>query len=132
LFSDLFLPGSLSTVILIEEMETFMTKIKLACIALIMLGMVPASSVWAGRGHGHGHNHHGHHRHHHNHGGGHGGYGLAIGMGLLGYGLGYLSNRAPSYPPQYGYPSAGYAPGYGYAPVIVPPAPPVYIQQGWR
>jgi len=117
-------------------MENFMTKTKLACVALIIAALIPASSVWAGRGHGH-HNH-GHRHHHHSHGhhhggnhGGYGGYGLAIGMGLLGYGLGYLSNRAPSYPPAYGYPSAGYAQAYGYPPVVVQPAPPVYIQRGW-
>lgn len=117
-----------------------MTKTKLASVALIIAVLIPASSVWAGRGHGHHnhaqrHHHHsqGHHHHRGNHGGhgGHRGYGLAIGMGLLGYGLGYLSNRAPSYPPAYGYPSAGYAPAYGYPPVVVQPAPPVYIQQGW-
>ena len=96
-----------------------MRKIRSMCLALILLGIFPASSVWAGRGHGH--HHHGHHRHHG------GGYGLALGMGLLGYGLGYYGGRTPSY----GYaPNYGYTPNYGYAPAVaVPAAPPVYIQQ---
>ena len=103
-----------------------MKTIKLMCVALLLLGSIPSTPVWAGGGHGH-------HGHHHRHGGGYGGYGLALGMGLLGYGLGYYSNRAPAYPPAYGYPPVGYAPGYGYPPAVaVPPAqPPVYIQQQW-
>ncbi len=111
-----------------------MGKMKLMCAALMLLGSVPLAS--AGRGHGH-HGHHNHGHHHHRHGGGHGGYGLALGMGLLGYGLGYYGNRAPYYPPsygygnQYGYPPVGYAPNYGYAQpygyapaVVAPPAHP--------
>lgn len=112
-----------------------MRKIKLMCVALILVGSIPSSPVWAGRGHGHhGHHHHGHHNHgHHHHRGGYGGIGLALGMGLLGFGLGYYGGRAPSHPPAYGYPPAGYPPsGYGYAPRYSPPAPPVYIQQQWR
>ena len=109
-------------------METKMKTIRLMCVALILLGSIPSTPVWAGRGHGN----HGHHHGHHRHGGSYGGYGLALGMGLLGYGLGYYSNRAPAYPPAYGYPPVGYAPGYGYPPAVaVPPAPPVYIQQQW-
>lgn len=113
-----------------------MPKIKPLVAAFILLGSMPASPAWANGGHGHhrhGHHNHGHHRHG---GGGGGGYGLALGMGLLGYGLGYYGNRAPYYPPsygygnRYGYPPVGYAPNYGYAPVVaVPSAPPVYIQQ---
>jgi hypothetical protein len=116
-----------------------MGKMKLICVALMLLGSVPLAL--AGRGHGHhGHHHHGHH--HHRHGGGYGGYGLALGMGLLGYGLGYYGSRAPYYPPsygygnRYGYPPVGYAPNYGYAQpygyapaVVAPPAPSAYIQQ---
>jgi|SRR5215217_7277288 len=123
-----------------------MRKIKLMCVALILLASMPINSAWAGRGHGHqGHHKHGHHNHGHNqhghnqHRGGYGGIGLALGLGLLGYGLGSYANRAPSYPPAYGYPPAsGYAPGYGgygsygYAPSYGPPAPPVYIQQWGR
>lgn len=107
-------------------METKMKTIKSMCVALALFGLVPSAPVWAGGGHGH-------HGHHHRHGGGYGGYGLALGMGLLGYGLGYFSNRAPAYPPAYGYPPVVAAPGgYGYPPaVVVPPAPPVYIQQQW-
>ncbi|MEP6879006.1 MAG: hypothetical protein ABI865_09170, partial [Nitrosospira sp.] len=64
-----------------------MKKIKLMCVALILLGSIPVSPVWARGGHhgGGGHHHHGggHHR-------GYGGYGLALGLGVLGgYGLGY-------------------------------------------
>ena len=120
-----------------------MKKIKLVCVALILLGTIPTNSAWAGRGHGHhghhkhGHHNHGHHHHGHNHHrGSHGGIGLALGLGLLGYGLGYYGNRAPSYPPSYGYPQGGaYAPGYGgygYAPGYGPASPPVYIQQWGR
>ena len=121
-------------------METYMKKIKLMCVALILLGSIPASPAWARGGHhGGGGPHHGggHHR-------GYGGYGLALGLGVLGgYGLGYYGNRMPYYPPAYGYAPgygyggyggyagyAGYAPNYGYAPVVaVPAVPPVYIQQ---
>lgn len=143
-WSDCFSPGPGSSLsVNYFGMETFMAKIKSACIVLMLLGSVPTSSVWAGRGHGHGHghghHHHGHHHHnhghHHHHRGGWSGPGLALGLGLLGYGLGYYS-RGPSYPPAYGYPPAGYAPnygygaGYGYAPAVAaPPAPSVYIQQ---
>ncbi|WP_040851483.1 hypothetical protein [Nitrosospira lacus] len=115
-----------------------MKKIRLMCLALILLGAFPATTVWAnGRGHHHG-----------------GGFGWGLGLGLLGgYGLGYYG-RIP-YLPYYGYPPAyrfapygygygygpgygyGYGPGYGYAPygygyppvMTVPSAPPVYIQQ---
>ncbi|WP_074860441.1 hypothetical protein [Nitrosospira briensis] len=116
-----------------------MGKMKLMCVAVLLLGSIPLAS--AGRGHGH-HGHHGHHHHGHNHHRHGGGLGLALGMGLLGYGLGHYVNRAPYYPPsygygnRYGYPPAGYAPNYGYtqpygyAPVVAaPPAPVVYIQQ---
>src|SRR5512134_2244537 len=105
-----------------------MRKIRLMCLALILLGTFPATFVWAG---GWGHHHHG------------GGFGWGLGLGLLGgYSLGYYG-RVPYSPPYYGYPPAygyvpyGYAPGYGYSrygygypPVVtVPSAPPVYIQQ---
>ncbi|MBA4143703.1 MAG: hypothetical protein H0X43_12045 [Nitrosospira sp.] len=127
-----------------------MRTIRLVCVAFTLLASVPPNSAWAGRGHGHdnhghhnhGHHNHGHHHHrHHHHGGDFGGYRLGLGMGLLGYGLGAYGNRTPYYPPSYGYPPVryapnyyGYSPGYSYAPVItapvvVPPAPPVYIQQ---
>ncbi|ODT68707.1 MAG: hypothetical protein ABS69_16520 [Nitrosomonadales bacterium SCN 54-20] len=113
-------------------MEIFMTKIKLGCFALMLVIAAPLSPAWAGRGHGHGHGHH-HGHHHHRHGGGGGwgyGVGIGLGLGLLGYGLSSYA-RSPSYPPAYSYPPAGYASGYGYAPVVsVPAAPPVYIQQG--
>jgi len=113
-----------------------MKKRNLMCVTLMLLGSVPAGTVWADRGghHGrHGHHNHGHHNHgHHHHGGGYGGYGgygVALGMGLLGYGLGsYFGGR-----PSYGYPATGYAPGYGYAPAYgyAPPVapPPVYVQR---
>ena len=108
-----------------------MKRMKLMCVALMLLGSLPASSAWAGRGHGHhGHHHHGH-GHHHQRGGGYGGIGLALGMGLLGYGLG-VHNRAPHYPPSYGYPSAAYGQNYGYGPAYGPSNPPVYIQQRFR
>ena len=98
------------------------------CLALILLGALPATSVWAG---GWGHHHHG------------GGFGWGLGLGLWGgYGLGYYG-RVPYYSPYYGYPPAygyapyGYAPGYGaspygygYPPVVtVPSAPPIYMPQ---
>lgn len=106
-----------------------MKRIKLMCVALILLGLIPANSVWARGGHHGGGGHH--HRHHH--GGGYGGYGLALGLGVLGgYGLGYYGNRTPYYPPAYGYaPRYGYGNAYGYPPAVRVPAapPPVYIQQ---
>lgn len=116
-----------------------MKKIKLFA-ALILLASMTTNPAWAGRGHGHHkHHHHGHGHHHHGHNhnrGNYGGIGLALGLGLLGYGLGSYANRAPSYPPSYGYPTGGgYAPaygGYGYAPSYGPPAPPVYIQRWAR
>ncbi|MBA4143702.1 MAG: hypothetical protein H0X43_12040 [Nitrosospira sp.] len=117
-----------------------MRTIKLMCVAFALLASIPPNPAWAGRGHGHhhhGHHNHGHHNQGHHHGhhhyrGGYGGIGLALGLGLLGYSLGSYSNRAPSYPPSYGYPPAGYAPGYGYAPSYAPPAPPGYGQQWLR
>jgi hypothetical protein len=118
-----------------------MRRMKLLCAALVLLGLVNASTSWAGGGHGHhhgGHHHHGHHHGHHHHGGGWGGFGLGLGMGILGYGVGSIA-RTPYYPPAYGYPPAGYGANYGYrpnygyapvAPVVLPPSPPpIYIQQ---
>ncbi len=115
-----------------------MKKVKLMCIALLLLGSIPTGPAWARGGHhggGGGHHGGGHHGHHHNHRG----YGLALGLGVLGgYGLGYYGNRGLYYSPAYGYGGGygygagfGYAPNYGYRPpvVAVPVAPPVYIQQ---
>lgn len=105
-----------------------MRKIRLMCLALILFGALPATSVWAGWWD------------HHHHGGG---FGWGLGLGLWGgYGLGYYG-RVPYYSPYYGYPPAygytpyGYAPGYGaspygygYPPVVtVPSAPPIYMPQ---
>lgn len=123
-------PGWSVTVVKHHRVETRMKKMISVCFALMLLGSLSASPVWAGRGHGH--HHHGHGHHHHHRGGGHGGIGLALGMGLLGYGLGVYSSRAPHYPPSYGYPPAAYGPNYGYAPAYGPSAPPVYIQQWFR
>jgi len=78
-----------------------MKRLKLFCLIIALLGLIPASSVWARGGH---------------HFGGFGGYG---GYGYRGYGYGY-----PGY--GYGYPGYGYGyrGGYGgsYPPVI-------YIEQ---
>lgn len=122
-----------------------MKKVKLMCIALLLLASIPTSPAWARGGHhggggghhggGHHGGHHGGGHHGHHHGGGHhhnyGGYGLGLGLGVIGgYGLGYYGNRALYYPPAYGYaPRYGYAPNYGYPVAAVPAAPPVYIQQ---
>ena len=98
-------------------MKTF----KLVVLIIVLLGAMPASSVWARGGHHHGHHHHGF-----------GGFGLGLG---LGYGLGYGGYRGYG---GYGWGYPGYRFGYGryyppyYAPpvIAVPSTPPVYIQQG--
>ena len=53
-----------------------MKTLKLMCLIIVLLGLIPASSVWARGGHGGGH-HGGHHF------GGHhyGGFGLGLGLG---------------------------------------------------
>jgi len=122
--------------------ETDMKKMKLMCMALMLLGSVPAGPVWANSGGHHrhnGHHNHGHHRHHHSGGGWGAGYGAVVGAGVIGYGLGsffgtrpYYGYPAGGFAPAYGYaPANGYAPAYGYAPVVAAPVapPPVYIQR---
>ncbi|MEP6606232.1 MAG: hypothetical protein ABJA60_08965, partial [Nitrosospira sp.] len=69
-----------------------MKKVKLMCIALLLLASIPTSPAWARGGHHggggghHGGGHHGGGHHGHHHGGGHhhnyGGYGLGWGLGL--------------------------------------------------
>ena len=81
-----------------------MKTLKLMCLIIVLLGLIPASSVWARGGHGGGH-HGGHHF------GGHhyGGFGLGLG---LGYGLGYGYGGYWPYYGGYGGYGLGYR-GYG-------------------
>lgn len=97
-----------------------MKSFKLMCLIIILLGLIPISSVWARGGH-----HHGHHYR------GWGGFGLGLG---LGYGLGYGGYGGYGYRGYrgYGWGYPRYRFGYGgyYPPVVaVPSTPPVYIQQ---
>lgn len=116
-----------------------MKQISLACLAIVLVGSITSSSVWARGGGGHGGGGHGgggrfggggHFGGHHGgrgFGGGHHGgrgfrggyYGLGLGFGPGYYGGGYY--------PYYG----GYGGYYGYPPAVVtvPVTPTVYIQQ---
>ena len=110
-----------------------MKKIKLMCVSLMLIGLVPPGPVWANRGH-----HHGHHRHHHH--GGSANYGWALGAGMLGYGIGSYFGSRNSYFGGYGA-GYGYAPAYGFGPAVSPTVvvapvvaapvapPPVYVQR---
>jgi len=126
-----------------------MKQISVACLVIILIGVITSNPAWArggGGGHGGGgfggggHFGGGHFGGGHFGGGGwgHGGgfgygrgvYGLGIGLGL-GYGMGYYGG----YPYYGGYGYGGYG-GYGYGGygypstvVTVPATPPVYIQQ---
>ena len=100
-----------------------MKTLKLMCLIIALLGLVPTSSVWARGGHHHGYR-------------GYGGFGLGLGLGYgLGYGgygrygLGY-GGYGWGYP-GYGFGYGGYYPPYyAYPPMeTVPAAPPVYIEQ---
>jgi len=99
-----------------------MKTLKLMCLTIALLGLIPASTVWARGGY-----HHGHHR-------GWGGFGLGLG---LGYGLGYSGYGYRGYGGYgWGYPryrfgyGRYYPPHYAYPPVVAAPsAPPIYIQQ---
>ena len=77
-----------------------MKILKLLCLIIVLLGLMPASSAWARGGHDGGHHFGGHHF------GGHhyGGYGFGWELGLGYYGLGY-----GRYWPYYG----GYSPYHG-------------------
>jgi len=59
-------------------MEACMKILKLLCLIIVLLGLMPASSAWARGGHDGGHHFGGHHF------GGHhyGGYGFGWGLGL--------------------------------------------------
>jgi len=129
---------SFGTLGLLKAMGACMKTLKLMCLIIVLLGLMPANSAWARGGHGGGH-HGGHHGgghrigggHHHggHHFGGHhfgrhhfGGYRFGWGLGL-GYGLGYGRYRpyyGGYYSPYYG----GYG-GYGGSNLPV-----VYIQRG--
>ncbi len=118
------------------EWGVYMKTLKLMCLIIVLLGLIPANSAWARGGHGGGHHGGGHHGGGHHFGGGHhhgghhfgghhfgrhhfGGYRFGWGLGL-GYGLGY-----GRYWPYY---SGYYSPYYcGYDGCYPPP---VYIQRG--
>jgi len=96
--------------------ELFMKQIKIASLAIVLIGAVASHVAYARGGHGGGHYGGGW-----SHGSGwsHGGHynGMALGLGL-GYGLGYYGRSY--YDPYYDYPPAV---------IAVPVTPPVYIQQ---
>lgn len=102
-----------------------MKQVLMACLIIILTVSSTPALARGGGGHGGGGGHFGGGHFGGGHFGGHGGgwaygghYGGGWGLGV--YGLGYGSNYYGSY----------YSPYYAYPPaVVVPPAPPVYIQQ---
>jgi len=99
-----------------------MKKLKLFCLIIALLGLIPASSVWARGGHGGGHHFGGGH-----HYGGHhfGGFGLGYGYGWYEPYYGGPYYGGPYYG-GYGRYGLGYD-GYGYGDSYPPPV--MYIQQ---
>ena len=84
---------------------------------VVLLGVAVTADAFAnGRRHYGGHHRGVHHGGHHHHGGVRFGFGLFVGAPAFGY---YPSYYYPPYPPYY-YPQT----------VVVPTAPPVYVEQG--
>ncbi len=97
-----------------------MKMLKLMCLIIVFLGLIPASSVLARGGHHFGHHHHGW-----------GGFGLGLGLGYgLGYGYRGFGGYGLGYPGyRFGY-GGYYPPYYAYPPVVaIPSTPPVYIEK---
>lgn len=88
-------------------------------IALALVAGLAAQAAWADGRHGHGH------RHGHSHG--HARFGVTIGVPLAFPNYYYYNGPGYAYPPHYYYPPAYYT--YPPATVVVPAAPPVYIER---
>ncbi len=95
-----------------------MKILKLLCLIIVLLGLMPASSAWARGGHDGGHHFGGHHFGGHHYGGY--GFGWELGLGYYGLGYGRYWPYYGGYSPYHGSYGGGY--GGSYPPVV-------YVQQ---